>query len=106
MLIVESPPLEPGACFVTGTSEGRMVDTLREIEDGPGYGRLYIAESTVESLGQMFEMLPKKGADGLRRKVKALKAEVEELKAQLAAEREANRVLAHARYPEESKRAS
>lgn len=66
MQIVDPPTLQPGYCLLTRTHKGPMVDTGVDIEADTPVGRVYVAESTVAQMAQMFGWLDPDEAVKLR----------------------------------------
>ena len=96
MIIVDAPALAPGACFLTRTSEGRMVDTFLDVDDLAPVGRIYLAETTVSDLAQMFGFTPPAASARLRDRLSALETQIVDMRAALNAQTAANGALVHA----------
>lgn len=86
MFVIDRPQLGYGGCFITLTADGPFVqlhqswDDLRDWPLGP----LYIAKTTVEHLGGLFEMLSASAAAELKEAHAAAVAENAELKDRVA----------------------
>lgn len=101
MHVVESPPLPPGACALTGTSVGPFVDTLID-DDAIRPGRVYLAASTVTSMASLLGMVSELAHSRLKSRVQRLEDELAETRSKLLAQVELNQALINAGYKEPS----
>ena len=98
MQIVDSPPLAPGACFITNGTDGPFIDTLIDVDDRAPHGRVYIAVSTLtDMLGLVGGMGPE-GVTYLRTQNVALAGKVAELEQMVQVLTETNQTLLAAGY--------
>lgn len=67
MNVVPSPSIAPGACGLSGSATGPFIDTLKDFDDFPAYGRLYICRDTVSDMAQKFGFLPPETVDRITR---------------------------------------
>lgn len=98
MIVVDAPALPPGKCFLTNTSEGRMVDTFLDVDDVVPTGRIYLAETTISDLAQMFGFTPPVASARLKDRVENLTEQIGRLQAALTAQIAVNAALTHAGY--------
>lgn len=98
VLIVPAPDQAPGQCALTHTSEGPFVDTLIDYDDFPPFGRVYIAESTVMAMAQMFGATPPEASARREAHVKALEARLDQALIDLEGLKRANEALIAAGY--------
>lgn len=98
MMLVESPPLAPGSCYVTGRSEGPFIDTGYDIDDRPVHGRVYIATSFVSDAVGLIGGLGPHDAQRLREAVTHRDARIAELEEAINGLTRANEALVKAGY--------
>lgn len=98
MLIVDAPPLDPGHCIVTQTSEGPFIDTLIDYDDLPALGRVYIAKDAVMSMAQMFGATPPETAVRREARISDLEARLDQALVDIAGLKTANEALIAAGY--------
>lgn len=66
MNIVDVADLLPGACYVTGRSDGPFVDTGYDVDDRPNVGRVYLAASFISDCQALLGGLGPEAAQQLR----------------------------------------
>lgn len=98
MLLVDAPTLDPGHCALTHTSEGPFVDTLVDYDDFPPFGRVYVAESTVMAMAQMFGATPPEASRRREAYVKDLEARLDQALVDIEGLKIANEALVAAGY--------
>lgn len=89
--LVESPPLPPAACCVTGRADGPLVDT--NIADNFG-NELYLHPVVIEQAGELLGLVPRVELERAHEEHAAAGARIAELEAQVAALEELRRSVA------------
>lgn len=82
--VVESAPLPPGACFLTGRPDGPYVDTLVDVDPDTPPGRIYLSRQIVLDMATAFGALGPEPAARLRAERDELAVRVEMAEAELA----------------------
>lgn len=86
MILVDSPPLQPGHCVITHSAVGPFVDTGIDFDDLPTFGRLYIGKAAVETMaGLFFGMVPAERLTATEDQLAAAQERITELEATIAA---------------------
>lgn len=98
MQVIEHAMLEPGACYITGRSEGPFVDTGLDIDDLAVHGRVYLAFSTVSDLCDVIGGLGPEGAQILKDRLAELEETVVRQDAAIEGLATANQALVAAGY--------
>jgi hypothetical protein len=80
MIRVESAAIAPGRCAVTGKSDGPFVDTLIDLDDLPGYGRIYLGFDYVRTIAMdLCDMRPRAEIEAAEDKLALAEARIAEL---------------------------
>lgn len=98
MLIVDAPPMNPGECLITKTSEGPFIDTLIDFDDLPPYGRLYLSRDAVMSMAQMFGATPPETSVRREARITDLEQRLDQALTDIAGLQAANEALVAAGY--------
>lgn len=98
MMIVERAALAPGSCYVTGRSDGPLIDTGFDIDDRPNYGRVYLAASFISDAIGMLGGLGAADAQRLRDGIAQRDSRIAELEQALEGLTAANEALVKAGY--------
>lgn len=86
MILVDSPPLQPGHCVITHSAVGPFVDTGIDFDDLPTFGRLYIGKAAAETMaGLFFDMVHAEKLTAANDQLAAAQERIAELEATLAA---------------------
>lgn len=99
MLVVETAALGPGCCAFTKTDHGPFIDTLID-DDALPVGRVYISQSSVETMAGMVGMASELAHSRAKDKIRRLETELEETRQKLAKQVELNQALINAGYKE------
>lgn len=98
MLIVDAPPLPPGECLITKTSEGPFIDTMIDFDDLSPFGRLYLSRDAIMSMAQMFGATPPETSVRREARIDDLERRLNQALTDLAGVTAANEALVAAGY--------